>query len=351
MINIAQYSQKGVLLRKGRLVAKLWPNGEIAIYPRALKALNEPHSPVSSHPQSDKAGFSAASTDEPPTDRAQRVGLVNTRDFDKVEEPKRRVGLKGITSKGKRMVRNACYVMQRDVRKTRISFTTVTIPSLPIEQMEQLHKNWNRVIDAYRREVRRCLKDFGLPGEIVGVTEIQPERFENSGLPVLHGHFAFVGADIRGRWAISPSKHDEIWHRALSVVLPIEIYQVKAACKMLPVKKSVESYLGKYMSKGGEIVNKAVESGFIEWMPRQWWSLSRKLKSRIDKEVCQFSHGINWLFETMLDENTYLWRYHKDILSHREDSPDLWIATVGKLSTRANSMVRDVLDLQTSIPQ
>ena len=346
MSKIAQPDVSVSRSRSGDLEAKLWPNGEIAVWrQRRLKENIYKKGRLSSDALDERPLVPVEQT-ESMDSGAQRLGLVNVRNFDRPMAGRPRIGLKGITSKGKRMVRNACYLLERDVDKRFLTFATVTLPPLPETQLRELHQKWHKVIDAYRREIRRELRRSGLSGELVGVTEIQPKRYASTGYPILHGHFVWVGRNRGCDWAIKPATHDSIWARAIAVALPNTDIDVSKACKMLPVKGSTESYLSKYMSKGGESISEVLRDGFEDWMPKQWWSLTRSLSKRIRREIRIFHHGIGWLLDTMEEDSQLMWRYKKDILIQNKDSTLIWVATVARLTARANSVVREALAIK-----
>ena len=344
--NITPKNQSAPPLRKSGYMAKLWPNGEIVIWnPRKLEG-SAFRTGSNTLPSQNADPSSVDADDINGEDWPQAMGLANVNNFDKEEKPLARYGLKGISSKGRRRIRNACYLVEHDVPKERLTFATVTLPPMPPGEMLKVHQGWHKVVDAYRREIARQLRRYGLPGEVIGVTEIQPKRYAETGYPILHGHFVFIGATKRGKWAISPEQHDQIWTRALSAALGYCLLDVSVACQLKPVKKSAEKYLSKYMSKGAEQISEVVSDGFAEWMPKQWWSMARTLTKRIDRELRILGHGIGWLISTMDDKNPYLWRYKKDITRENKEGVEVWVALVAKLTAQGNSMVRKVLELR-----
>lgn len=180
-------------------------------------------------------------------------------------------------------------MLSKEVGRYRLTFATVTLPDLPHEEMALVQSRWHEVVDNYRREMSRKLRRWGLSGEIVSVTEIQEERYEKSGFPVLHLHALFVGMGTSGGWAIGTADHDRIWRKSIYLVLGGPLPDFGTACQLASVEKDVEGYLGKYMSKGISAIARVVESGYDWVLPKQWWSCSRSIVRRMSKEMRFFT--------------------------------------------------------------
>lgn len=348
MSNIAQANIRATHLRRAGTTVKLWPNGELSVY--RAKKMKRPEPVRLPRKVYDSLGgclvraYGLAGA----CDALVRLGLSPHQNFDKPPKSLARYGLKGISGKGKRRVRNACYMMTREVGKHRLTFSTVTIPPLALGNLERAHKCWHKLIDFYRREMSRALKKEGLPGEIVGVTEIQEKRYEKTGLPVLHAHFVFVGAGRRGGWAITTAKHDHIWRRAFKAVLGVPRLDCSSACQLKSVTKSAEGYLGKYMSKGAGVVARVVADGLGDWLPRQWWNCSRSIVHRMEVNMRIFDHGIDWLLTKAENKDCDLFQFWSHVLLEREDGSSLAIASYGRLTARGNGLVRKVLNVNSS---
>jgi hypothetical protein len=351
MLNLAQPSCDGTVLRKSGLQAKLWPNGELSLhYPKKLKierlqgAQRQPDDTLN-------ACLIRAYGVAGALEARERMGLSNVCNFDKKKNLPSRYGLKGITSKGRRIVRNACYLLEKEVDRRFLTFATVTLPELPYEQMIAVHASWHKVVEAYRREIRRELINHGLSGEMIGVSEIQPKRWEKTGMPVLHCHFVWHGRKRGENWAIATSKHDEIWKRAVKTVIADLDADFSSAANLQPVRKSAENYLSKYMSKGGAAIAEVVSSGLSDLLPRQWWSCSRALSRRIAKQLRIFSQGTQWLLEraNMVDGDFF--DYFVNIEVPGKTGELINVGYYGKLSSTANALVRQVLSLSTPTAQ
>lgn len=345
MSNIAQPPSRCTHLRKAGTKVKLWPNGELSIYrEKKIKPYEPVVAPVDPgdtllhcclRAYGVKGGLEAWLS----------LGLSPHRNFDKKNQTRARYGLKGISGKGKRRVRNACYMLTRENGKHRLTFATCTVPPMAIGCLDRIHKGWHKVIEFYRREVSRQLKKAGLPGEIVSVTEVQEKRYEKEGLPILHAHFVFVGAGRVGGWALTPARHDYIWRKALMSVCKVNRIDLSKACQLKSVEKSAEMYMGKYMSKGVQSVRRIIQSGWSEWMPKQWWSCSRSVVQRMERDMRIFNHGIEWLLDKGSEEDGDMFIFWKHVELERPDGTKYYVASFGRLRPKANGLVRKVLNL------
>lgn len=348
MSKIAHSPRPHLRLKRSGVQAKLWPNGEISFHlPKRMK--EPPASP--SRPLENRsiwAWWVAARGLGSAVQQALLMGLSNVANFDKARRPAATCGLKGITSLGKRRVRNACYMLTREAGKRRLTFATVTVPDLSNEDMMTIHLNWHKVIDRYRLLMTRHLIAGGNSGELVGVSEVQEKRYAKNGFPVLHAHFVFVGAAGNGAWLVSPSRHDYIWRKSLESALGKPVLSVASACQLKQVKGSAEGYLGKYMSKGGKAIADIVADGF-EWaLPKQWWNCSRSIVGRMKKEMRRFNEGTAWLIDQAIAKNTDIWAFYSVVTIEMPDGELVDVGSYGRLTPAANGKVRDFLGLRES---
>jgi len=341
---------------------RITPNGEIAVWRAAGKAHSK---------ESDKESaplgwngvrflFDGLCLDGRSWREAVLLGLVILRHFDSVgkgviegdsdacrpteidRKPIARKGLKGITTHGARMVRNAAYLIERDGRGLRAVFATATVPNLPRKQMQVVHQRWNKVVEIYRLYLGRALRDKGLSGESVTVTEIQEKRYQKTGMPILHIHTVFVGMTREGKWVLTPKTHDDIWRRALNIAGGLDLEAVPVACQLKRVKKSAEAYIGKYMSKGSAIVKSMVDAGFQGWMPKQWWNMSRSMGERIDSETIRPNELSQWLYNIAEKEGSGVWKYHHDVEVEFMNGTSMVVAKHGRLSTEGLNYVKSI---------
>ena len=258
-----------------------------------------------------------------------------------------RKGLNGITSFGARIVRNAAYLIENEGGQNRAVFATCTIPDLTRDRMQIVHENFHRVVELYRLGMRRELKDSGLSGEIVTVSEIQEKRYEKTNIPVLHIHSVFCGRSRTGKWAVSKERHDKIWKNSLLSVLQDDELNVASACNLQKIKRSAEGYIGKYMTKGSQAVKKVVEQGYGEWMPKQWWSCSRSLRRRIDKQTRQPDDLSEWLDGAATTDDKTIWLWSRNVEIEMRSGEKVVIARYGRLSEQQLSQIKAAYPIRT----
>lgn len=330
--------------------ARLYPNGECVVWKaRTFK----PHW-TSDKVSRQRVEYQLAlfrlcnEYEDTATALAAALGLANLPIFDIAENGvverdvskqavRKAKGLDGISSYGRRLVRNAAHLLEDNGRRCLCVFATVTVPSVPYEQLAAIHKRWNEVIERYRLGITRALKAKGLSGEMVVVSEIQEKRHDKTGIPVLHAHSVFHGVTKNGKFALSTELHDDIWYRALSVAARIERHDVAVACNLQRVRKSASGYLGKYMTKGALGVRRAVDQGFGDWMPRHWFSCSRTLMNRVKAETRRVDDLGYWLYESPKEGADNLWIWHREVSIEFADGNSLVVAVYGQLKPEVSA--------------
>lgn len=343
-MSLAQREQNRVYGGKTGLRVQVYPNGECTVFkPKTMKV--EPMAPEPVLDPWALGPFLLALWGRIPPEVLRGLvplGLSPHPYFDKgVQAPdglvcvipsfKVKRGLKGITPFGARMVRNAAHLIQQVGRGGRVVFATATVPGLPMQDMRVLHENWHKVVELYRLGLRRALQADGLSGESVTVSEIQKERHERTGIPVLHLHTLFVGRRHSAGWAISTEQHDRLWRNAIAAVLHGPIENFPSSCKMERVKYSAEGYIGKYMTKGGKVVGKIVEAGYARWMPKQWWNCSRTLRARIDNQTRRPDELGDWLAQAAKEEGGDVWKWHRVVEIEMGEGEKVAMALYGRL--------------------
>lgn len=345
MQRIPQLKRSGPIGGKTGLKARLWPNGECQIWkPKTFAAR-----PIEAYD---------AERDEPVIlalwrmlgnplswvlDEHARLGLSPLPIFDKPlerdvvesqrdEKVRARKGTTGISGYGKRLVRNACDVLQREAGKARCIFATVTVPNVPLEKLSKIHNRWSKVVELYRLNVKRALEDKGLSGELVTVSEIQEKRHKNTGLPVLHLHSVFVGVTKVGKFAISTEQHDDMWYRALNVVVDIDRAECATACNLQRVRKDAGAYLGKYMSKGAQSVRRALDDGLASWLPKHWWNCTRSLGRRVKSQTRRIDFLAEWLNDVAEESGFDIWEWHRNVSVEMKDGHEIIVAKYGRLN-------------------
>lgn len=354
---IPQPQQTGPLPTGSGLQARIYPNGELVVYkPRAKARKRLKDFIEDEYTGGWKSLWNVALMQLgvlPP--KADSLGLSPLRNFDKTLDSRigghqgastvlNRYGRNGITSYGARRVRNCCYELETRAPKQCIAFATATVPDLPYEMMARLHEKWHVVVDAYRRKLTRRLKNDGLSGDSVTVSEVQEKRYQRTGLPTLHLHTVFIGRYPGKSWVISTEDHDDIWASSLAIALGEGVPEISSACNIQRVKKSAEGYLGKYMTKGCKVVRDICKAGFSGWLPKQWWGASRGLTRAVDDKTRCAPELADWLNYVADIEGVNVWLWHRDVSVEMSDGQTITMARYGRLGIRYNAEIQAYLN-------
>ena len=230
----------------------------------------------------------------------------------------RRYGLQGMTSEARRKVRASAYLLQNRYGKERLSFVTLTVPPLGDKKSEyRLASRWHDAIRYLVRRLKQLLHQRGLPRSLIGVTEIQTKRYASTGQFPLHVHLVLVGRKrSRGAWGIHYSEFRQAWADILQLIVghPIETRYLE---NVKEVEKDAGSYLGKYMSKSQNEIEKVV-SEENEWMlPKQWWFSTKEMKNWL-KSRTRKGANCGQLLEAMVHE----------VWDNPGLYPDLWLRRI-----------------------
>lgn len=202
----------------------------------------------------------------------------------KLSQPKKRYGTHGISSAGKRKLRAGSALLQKLYGKKRLGFGTLTLPNFPPAKIKYLAENWGRVTRVFYQRLKRLFIRKQAPVHILGCTEIQPKRYKSKGEIAPHLHFVYVAKPSTGTYYVTKREVREAWNSVILSILkkgfPItgKPAYLFASCKLQPIKKDVGRYLGKYLSKGGEIIDQINEDGREQELPRQWWTMTSEMK-------------------------------------------------------------------------
>lgn len=232
---------------------------------------------------------------EPPPEQPDYLGLSLLPNSHRValgmaEPPpeRERRGLKGITRLGARTVRNGAFLLQKTYGNDRLAFCTFTLPSYSDSEQYLIASRWAEIVRKFIQSLGRVLKAAGLPGSVVGCTEIQEKRYAESGGLPLHLHILFVGKKPRKHWAISANQYRAMWKNAIENECPsLPPASFKASVDCQKPKNDMSAYLGKYMSKGVGVLKAILEGdpGLRDFLPSSWWTCSLKLRRAIGKRI------------------------------------------------------------------
>lgn len=255
-------------------------------------------------------------------------------------------GTKGVSSYGRRMIRNGAFLLEKAVGRRRVALLTTTIPPLPDELYKEVTRQWSEIVRLFSQWlVRRLKAAHGYPW-LIGCVEIQEKRLENEGGLPLHLHLVFQ-SKTKGEYTINLHEVSRAWQRAMCCAVP-EIGNVdfSSATRIEVVKKSVVSYISKYISKGiNQNVLVSVQKGFK--IPSSWWigggGIKQEIKRRIVYETGSTATTVWWLAHNRASFFTYTYK-----VEIGEKGRETCVGVSGKVSDTLASFIRkrDVESLQ-----
>lgn len=186
-----------------------------------------------------------------------------------------RPGLSGMPNRARRVMRSNLALME-DV-KDRLAMWTVTLPDedYPLMAGNDIWPRFQRrVVDLLIRH----LKAQGDEALVVAVVEIGDLRARRTGRPMPHIHVVTSGWHRRARkgggWVLSPAVMDGLVAKAAQYAgLPSR--ERSAASNLAPIRKSVVSYVSKYLTKQAGVSEVDLSDGYESLIPRQWWNRSK----------------------------------------------------------------------------
>lgn len=218
------------------------------------------------------------------------LGLSDVSNYHK--EPVRRHGLKGIPSSGRYRVLEGATLLQRRHGR-RLGFYTLTCPYTEDEKVYEFNKCFSEIMRRYFQEIKREYDRRGVTFSYTAVYEIQPDRYTDTGVSVLHCHYvAPCYIPNTYQFVLSSDEIRSIFARVCGlVVAPLDNYG--ACLDSQVVKKSASGYLAKYLSKGGKILEVIADVAPGQ-LPSRWWSCSRnvlhamrKLTLELPQHICE----------------------------------------------------------------
>lgn len=210
-----------------------------------------------------------------------------------LSQPPKKYGQKGITGYGRRMVRNCAYVMEQIKEyKDKLQMGTLTIPSLPEEQMLIICSNWAYLVKRFFEKCKRRHEQHNINFSYVSVTEIQPKRWESRREVGLHIHFLFVSRWIpeNSEWALPDSWVRQAWLGSLCSLLGTSDGIPTPNYRRESIRISAAGYMAKYLSKGVSQTSEIIAEMGAEWLPSQWWSASLHLRRMVKSAIIKCRH-------------------------------------------------------------
>lgn len=205
-----------------------------------------------------------------------------------VASGKKRVA-KTLTSRGKRYIRNACFLLESAYKVSGLGFYTLTCPYSSAGEITKFNENFPGIVKRFLEEVRRCYLRKGLKFSQVGVYEIQEKRFKTTGIPVLHYHYVSPCYECRGRFVLSSHQIRAIYARVIKNFTGIEpTHKPRVGTEI--VRKSSAKYLSKYCSKGSSIGDSSLLEKYGIVLST-WYSISRSLRIFINETTRPLSRA------------------------------------------------------------
>lgn len=192
-------------------------------------------------------------------------------------------GSKGITTKQTDNVKEGCFLLEEEYGKNCLSFLTATLPAFcDRSELKLICLEWSDLIRKFVQALKRMLKERGYPVEMVWTTEIQEDRYRETGDVCPHLHLIMIGKKHRYQkgYAIHFSEVRALWERMLSNLLGRPV-TCQAGTRVERPRKSLKAELGKYMSKGGKVVKEIIEDGKGDMLPSNYGGASDSLKAKI----------------------------------------------------------------------
>ena len=211
----------------------------------------------------------------------------------------RKYGRKGITRYGRKNVSGISTLLQERYGKERLGFGTSTLPSLTYEGSLKACELWGEIVRRFFQSLKRYFEAKGKKFLYVSCTEIQEKRLLGTGIACPHLHFVYVcRRSKRSGFYINAQEMRQFWERAviqvigcqsLSCYQPETTFRASIDCQI--VKKSASGYLGKYLSKGSNVIASMQKKGY-EKFPRQWWSASMQCKKAFKKSIIRLDSNL-----------------------------------------------------------
>jgi len=185
-------------------------------------------------------------------------------------------GSKGINPRQRDLLCWGAATLERVYNRANLSFLTYTLPDLSPEHLEAVRANWGDIVNRVQLRIKEKLNAQDIKTSIVGCTELQLERYQDSGELYPHLHLVFRGRrDNHSDWAIKPHQFRQIWKRCVGKFIPSESYSWAASENVERVRKSVAGYLAKYVSK---CASKNDGNVLSIWHPKDWILVGRRIR-------------------------------------------------------------------------
>jgi hypothetical protein len=261
--------------------------------------------------------------------------------------PKR--GQNGITGYGQQMVKAAGFLMGEKWPQHRKTLGTITLPPMTEQARGEVVAAWPELTRELLQWLSRSLGRKSLPPVVCSVSEVQPKRLAETAEAYLHWHLLWLNLPGKsGNWAIDP-RDVRTWLESLLIRKIPSYLGGYVNVNVKPVRGEAARYLAKYMSKGKQQVQEAMDDWGAELCPRTWWNMTRPTRDMVKAATSKgripgqlLENVLNHAWETDLDS-------HYEFLRHIELEFNGALVTVGWRGRFVAGLALDIRELLQSI--
>jgi len=248
----------------------LWPNGEFGLGYYSDQVINEN--------ENEWMWAQDGELSERSPDLEEAVRSITSSDAPNSEKR----GLKGITTYGARNLRSAAYLLETRLGRSDCALWTFTLPCLSASGRRSMSESWGKVTNELVKTFTRRLVHAGRSPSIAGCVEIQTARMERTGEAYLHIHLICpLWSNEWAGYAVDVDRVRGWWHRCIERFSGEELNTMPRV-QVEQVRKSMEGYIGKYLSKGSQSELDAFIADLgPDAVPGQWWFASSTMKKAI----------------------------------------------------------------------
>lgn len=250
-------------------------------------------------------------------------------------------GSNGLTKHGRRLITNVLDEQQRRYGRNRLAFGTFTVPDVLGADYTALCDKWSEIVRQFVQRLARMLRRCGLPQHITGVVEIQPKRLIRTGQAYPHLHLVWIGRFARAAWSYTPAEYRAAWlevlHHHIGQVIDTS---APVGENVQPVKKSVSSYLSKYLSKGYRslpVTSKSCDVSFI----KSWYICSLSWRKWFHRATLSVSGSVAEFLVSAVEANWFGFIFSSTVQIEQGDGFDRPV-TVGWYGKLRKSALKDV---------
>lgn len=249
-------------------------------------------------------------------------------------------GSGGLTSYGRKMVRNCTWLLAKAAGHKKTGMVTATIPGCTMSVQRRIVEKWAEIVRIFTQWLHRRLRAAGaVVPWVVGVTEIQEGRRRREGGLPLHLHCVYVARKHR-QFFVDKDDVRAAWERAVCSQVPCaKNLNWVASTRVESVRKSVTNYLAKYMTKGSpEAMRCAASEGFE--MPKSWWFAVGKCKSYIKRQMHYYTDERADKIWAIAHSNPEIFHYIHKVVIER-DGREFVIGIAGKMTAQMADWVKN----------